>query len=134
MENEGVFRAMNVSATGLDAQWRRIQMIASNVANAETTRTPQGGPYQPKKIVFSTIMDGLQGVKVEGVFDSDREPRLVQNPGHPDADDEGFVRMPDVNIPEEMVGMMAASRAYEANLAVMDRFRKVTEEAFNLLR
>lgn len=111
-----------------------MQVAANNVANADTTETPEGGPYKRQQIVFSTVMDEMNGVKVEGTFPSNEPPRRVFNPSHPDADKEGFVAMPNVQVPVEMVDMLTASRAYEANLAAISKFRQIVEEAIKLIR
>jgi len=129
-----MFQSMDISASGLHAEWIRMQVVANNVANAETTRTPEGGPYQKQCVVFSSVLDGLSGVKVDGVVPATGEPRMVHNPGHPDADAEGYVAMPNVQVPLEMVDLLTASRAYEANLAAMHKFRQICEEALKLLR
>jgi flagellar basal-body rod protein FlgC len=131
---ENVFKTMEVSASGLHAEWVRMQVVANNVANADTTETPQGGPYQRQQVVFSTLMDGLNGVTVRGIMPSGAPPRMVHNPGHPDANAEGYVAMPDVEVPLEMVDLMTATRAYEANLAAMKKFKDICEEALKLLR
>jgi flagellar basal-body rod protein FlgC len=131
---ENIFKTMEVSASGLRAEWVRMQVVANNVANADTTETPQGGPYQRQQVVFSTLMDGLNGVTVRGIMPSGAPPRMVHNPGHPDANAEGYVAMPDVEVPLEMVDLMTATRAYEANLAAMKKFKDICEEALKLLR
>jgi len=134
MSQDKLFRALDISASGLHAQWVRMQVVANNVANADTTHTPEGGPYKRRQVVFSTVMDGLNGVDVAGVVASDATPRMVYNPGHPDADAQGYVAMPDVQMPLEMVDMVTASRAYQANLVAMRNFRAICEETLKLLR
>ncbi len=134
MTHESMFRAFDISGSGLHAEWVRLQVVANNVANAETTRTPEGGPYQRRHVVFSTVLDGLNGVSVQGVVPSESPPRTVHNPGHPDADADGFVAMPDIKVPLEMVDLMTASRAYEANLIAMQNFKQICEETLRLLR
>ena len=134
MSEDRLFHALDISASGLHAQWVRMQVVANNVANADTTQTPEGGPYKRREVVFSTLMNGLNGVDVAGVVASDGAPRMVYNPGHPDADQQGYVAMPDVQMPLEMVDMVTASRAYQANLAAMKNFRTICEETLKLLR
>ena len=134
MSEDKLFRALDISASGLRAQWLRMQVVANNVANADTTQTPEGGPYRKRQVVFSTVLDGLNGVDVAGVVASDAPPRMVYNPGHPDADAQGYVAMPDVQMPLEMVDMVTASRAYQANLVAMKNFRAICEETLKLLR
>jgi len=134
MGQDSFLKGMDISASGLNAEWVRMQVIANNVANAETTRTPEGGPYRKQQVVFSTVLHDLQGVKVKGIISSNEPPRMVYEPGHPDANAEGFVAMPNVKVPMEMVDMMTASRAYEANLAAMKNFKTIADQVIQLLR
>lgn len=120
MDPFGIFK---VSASALEAQRTRMNVIASNMANAHSTKTDEGGPYRRKDVVFSAEpmqreeATGLQGVRVSEIVE-DRTPFItVYDPGHPDADKEGYVAMPNVNVIEEMVNMMMAVRAYEASSA-----------------
>jgi flagellar basal-body rod protein FlgC len=118
MDSFGVF---SISASALAAQRQRMNVIASNLANAHSTRTAEGGPYRRQDVVFSTEpaadgTAGLDGVKVDSIVRDDSPFTTVYDPGHPDADQEGFVAMPNVNVIEEMVNMMMASRAYEASV------------------
>lgn len=133
MGNAGLFRPWQVSASGMKAEWKRMQVIASNLANAETTRTPSGGPYRRRRIVFSTTLDEMNGVQTTDVLKSSKPPRMVHDPGHPDANAQGYVAMPNVKRPEEMVDMLSASRAYQANLAAMGSMKKVFNESIKLL-
>src|SRR5438477_490641 len=113
--------SMRISASGLSAERLRMEVVANNIANAYSTRTAQGGPYRRQDVVFSALVDQhigqknqLAGVEVAGVVDDMSELPMVFNPGHPDANSEGFVLMPNVQIPIEMVNLMTANRAYEA--------------------
>lgn len=125
------FNALEVSASALTAERTRMNLISNNLANANTTRTPEGGPYRRKDAVFaSRSMDGsfqkklsdasaspsAGGVDVVGIVEDQRPPRLQYDPGHPDADERGYVAMPNVSVVEEMADMIAATRAYEANV------------------
>lgn len=119
------FNLLKVSASAMAAQRERMNAIASNMANVNSTRTEEGGPYKRRDVIFSTMPIGgnpeeLDGVQVEAVIKDDRPPRMVYDPGHPDADKDGFVAMPDINIIEEMVNMMTAFRAYEAAVATFN--------------
>jgi len=134
MSQDSLFRTLDISASGLRAQWVRMQVVANNVSNADTTQTPEGGPYRRRQVVFSTMLDGLSGVDVVGVMASNAPPRMVYEPGHPDADAQGYVAMPDVKLPLEMVDMLTASRAYQANLMAMKNFKAICEETLRLLR
>ena len=120
---------LQVTASGLTAQRLRLQTVASNMANARTTRTEEGGPYRKQVPVFEAVRDDPFGsdldramarVEVIGVIESDDPPVMVHDPGHPDADSEGYVAYPNVNILEEMVDMMTTARTYEANANVLD--------------
>ena len=118
MDSFGVF---NVSASALSAQRQRMNVIASNLANAHSTRTTEGGPYRRQDVVFTTEAissrdAGLEGVKVDSIVRDDSPFKTVYDPGHPDADKDGFLAVPNVNVIEEMVNMMMASRAYEASV------------------
>jgi flagellar basal-body rod protein FlgC len=128
------FSAMNVSASALSAERTRMNLISSNLANASTTRTPEGGPYKRKDAVFSAAplegsafsrtLDGATGkqvrqVQVERIVEDQNPPRIQYDPSHPDADSQGYVAMPNVNVIEEMADMLTASRAYEANVTAV---------------
>ena len=131
----------DIAASGLSAQRLRVQLIAANVANSETTRTPEGGPFRRKDAVFQvqpmgSTTDGmpLTGVRVAEVQTS-QEPFLTRyEPGHPDADAEGVVKYPNVNPVEEMVNLTEASRSYDANVAVIRAARAMASSAQDLLR
>lgn len=131
----------DIASSGMGAQRLRVQLIASNIANSETTRTPEGGPWRKKDAVFTPIVLGqapngqeYMGVKVKEVQAS-KEPFLLKyEPGHPDADAEGMVNYPNVNPMEEMVNLTEASRAYEANVAVVRAAKAMSQSAIDLLR
>jgi flagellar basal-body rod protein FlgC len=145
MAFDDLFRTANISASGLAAERMRMEVVANNIANAHSTRGPDGGPYRRQHLVFASMVDdigsntpngatGLRGVQVLNKMDDPSEfPRIYQ-PGHPDADGEGFVAMPNVFLPMEMVDLMTASRAYEANVKVMQMFREQMEQALSILR
>lgn len=139
------FSAMEIVASGLTAQRTRLNLVASNLANAQTTRTAEGGPYRRRDPVFvtqpvSTRFAELQGptaqqaslVEVAEINVDDQPPRTVYDPDHPDADTEGYVQMPNVNVIEEMVNMMTASRAYEAGVTAMQTVRSLADAALRL--
>ncbi|MCL2102992.1 MAG: flagellar basal body rod protein FlgC [Syntrophorhabdaceae bacterium] len=116
------FDVFKVSGSALHAQRRRMNVIASNLANAQSTRTDEGGPYKRQEVVFATtsISCGMKGVKVDDVVTDGKPPRPVYDPGHPDANEEGIVMMPNINPMEEMVNMMMAFRAYEASVSTFN--------------
>ncbi len=146
------FSILNISATGLTAQRLRMDVISDNIANVNTTRTPEGGPYRRKVILFSEIQkeedddfisvfekirsDELEGgVKVVGIVEDKKTPlKKVYDPNHPDAGPDGYVNYPNVNIVSEMVDMISASRAYEANLQVVSSFRSMCIRAIDILK
>lgn len=134
-------RIYDIASTGLAAQRLRVQLIASNVANAETTRTADGGPFRRKEAVFQVaplgaLPDGtrLDGVKVQQVRGSQEPFPTRYEPGHPDADADGLVRYPNVNPVLEMVDLTEASRSYEAGVAVVRSVRAMGQAALDLLR
>lgn len=129
---------IDVSAGALNAQKTRIDIVAQNIANAQTTRTPQGGPYQRQIVSFESELvrraggQPLQSVRVAGIT-ADRTPgQKVHNPQHPDAGPDGMVSMPNVNLAFEMVDLITASRAYEANLSVVKNARQMAMKALEI--
>jgi flagellar basal-body rod protein FlgC len=130
----------NVSASALEAQRVRMNTIASNMANAQTTKTEEGGPYVKKNVVFQTMMvgekagEGLDGVQVTGVVEDTKPPIVVYDPGHPDADENGNVSMPNINVIEEMVNMMMALRAYESNVKAFNISKGMYQKALEIGR
>ena len=145
----GLFDAIDVSASGLTAERLRMDVVSENLANAQTTRGPNGGPYQRKTVVLQQAEGGFagalagavqradgaaRGVQVAAIVPDTSPNRRVHDPGHPDADAEGYVTMPNVFLPIEMVNLMTASRAYEANLKVLQNLRQQLEQTLMLLR
>jgi flagellar basal-body rod protein FlgC len=133
----------NIAASGLGAERQRLQAIASNMANARTTRTAEGGPYQRKVTVFEAEsvdpfgdeMDrAAQRVQVAEVKADGRPPVRVYDPGHPDADAEGYVLYPDINVLQEMVDLMTTSRTYEANANAVEATRDMALRALDIGR
>jgi flagellar basal-body rod protein FlgC len=119
------FNVFKVSASALEAQRQRMNVVASNMANVQSTRTEEGGPYRRKDVLFSaetveSDTDTLTGVRVVDVVADSTPFRTVYDPGHPDADKDGYVSMPNINIIEEMVNIMMASRAYEASVSAFN--------------
>jgi flagellar basal-body rod protein FlgC len=143
--------SMAISASGLTAQRLRMDVIANNIANAQTTRTPQGGPYRREMVVLQpvynngsfddalqTAMDGAAeppgaGVEVAGIVEDPSPFKLVYDPSNPDAVN-GYVQMPNVDIATEMVDLVAASRAYEANVTAFDAAKQMAMAALSLAR
>ena len=132
------FTAMEVSASGLSAERTRMNVAASNLANASTTRTAGGGPYQRKDVIVRSVpvpgAPGVSGVAVQQIAADGAPPRLEHDPGHPDADARGYVAYPNVNPVEEMVDMITASRAYEAGITTMSTAVNMAEKALGIGR
>ena len=137
----GFFTGMRICASGLTAERERMDVIAENLANARTTRTPDGGPYRRKVVLFEPILEELEGeeralgvqatrVSVDRATDFER----VLDPGHPDAGADGVVLYPNVNTVMEMADLITAMRAYEANLTAQENFVRMAERALDLLR
>ena len=147
-----ISESLAVSVSGLDANRRRLNVIASNLANAQSTKTPGGGPYKRRDVVFRStpvpsafqrafrqVTTGpgaraLEGVSVSKVVEDRKPGQLIYDPHHPDADAKGFVRLPNVNVMEEMVNMMGASRAYEANVQAINATRAMWNKALEIGR
>ncbi|NLP17893.1 MAG: flagellar basal body rod protein FlgC [Firmicutes bacterium] len=144
-----LFSGFNISASGMTAQRLRMDLIANNLANATTTRTKDGGPYQRQVPVFAQrdatpflpaalIADFNKrtagGVKVEAIIKDPTPPRRVFNPDHPDAGEDGYVAFPNVNVVMEMTDLLAASRAYEANVTAFDAVKTMANLALEIGR
>lgn len=125
---------LSQTASALDANKLRLEVIAQNIANAQTTRGPDGGPYQRQGVSFETVMQGVNktGVTVDRVFTDQRPGPSVFNPTHPHANSEGMVQMPNVHMSVEMVDMIAASRAYQANLSASKISREMAQSALRI--
>jgi flagellar basal-body rod protein FlgC len=149
-----LFGALDISASGLSAERMRMDVTAENLANAETTRGANGQPYRRREVVLQTVGGGFQsalasavgsvpgaaassqpgGVQVAGIAEDGSQPRMVYDPGHPDANAQGYVAMPNVNPVTEMVDLISASRAYEANVTAMQTAKAMFAKTFELLR
>lgn len=132
------FRAMDINSSALGAQRLRLDLVAANIANANTTRTPEGGPYRRKVPIFAEDLqeamgsEALSGVRVLAVTE-DQEPfRQVYDPSHPDANADGYVLYPNVNIVNEMVNLMEAGRAYEANVTAFNASKEIFKAALSI--
>jgi flagellar basal-body rod protein FlgC len=143
-----LFSVLSVSASGMSAQRTRAELLVQNIANSETTRTDEGGPYRRKDAVFSSdtvsspfasefeaqLGGSLTGVKVSDVTVDNSPPERRYMPGHPDADADGYVAMPKVNPAEDMVDLMGANRSYQANVAAMSAIKDMIQHSIDLLR
>ena len=135
--DDKVFNTLNIAASGLSAHRQWMDLISGNVANANTTRTPEGGPFRRQLAVFMSMKDdegNPEGVKVSARVDDDSELRKVYEPAHPDADAEGYVSYPNVEVVMEMVDLIAASRAYEANASVLEAAKSGFMRALQVLQ
>jgi flagellar basal-body rod protein FlgC len=138
----GLFDALDASGSALSAERLRMDVTAENLANAQSTRGADGtGPYKRKQVVLeqagSSFADSLQaarGVRVAGIVEDSTPPRRVYDPGHPDADAQGYVTMPNVNTVTEMTDLIGASRAYEANVTAMQTAKSMFARTLDLLK
>ncbi len=134
----GRMSTISISASGMAAERQRMEVVASNIANANTTRTDNGEPYRRRTVVFNAVADpssqNLQGVEVVGVQQDPTPFEWVHNPSHPHADADGNVQLPNVKVPNEMIDLVSASRSYEANLRSITLYKEMIEETLTLLR
>jgi flagellar basal-body rod protein FlgC len=135
-----MFSSLDVSTSGLVAQRARLNAISSNIANMSTTRNERGQPepYQPRYVTFQTddklnTPGGGAGVKIGSVEHSAEPPKMKYEPGHPDADERGFVRYPAVDMTMEFVDALEATRAYEANIGVIEVTKNMTEQTLRIV-
>jgi len=140
--------ALNISSSALSAQRLRLDVISSNLANINTTNTPEGGPYRRREVVFAAqpVTDGfgevlnsemeknLRKVEAVDVIVDRRPPKMIYDPQHPDANASGYVGMPDINVMEEMVNILSATRSYEANVAVINASKSMAAKALEIGR
>jgi flagellar basal-body rod protein FlgC len=137
-----LFSAMRVSASGLDAQTKRMNTISSNVANAETAGYQRKDPLMAAttdresfgEILQNELDENVQGVAVQDIVEDHRGPRMVYNPNHPQANADGYVAMPNVNPVEEMANMISAQRSYEANVTAMNSAKSMAQKALEIGR
>ncbi len=148
----GLFSSFRISASGLAAERLRMDVISNNIANVNTTRSDEGGPYRRRQVVFQAVPPAREpaaartgagtgtrgsagrGVAVAAIVEDPSPPRLVYDPGHPDADARGYVAMPNVDAVREMVDMISATRAYEANVAALDAAKTMAMRALDIGR
>jgi len=141
----GLFRGLDISGSAMGAERTRLNVIAANIANAEVTRTPEGGPYRRKVVTFEPILQDVlrntdpssefaKGVKVKSISTDQSPFQKIYKKGHPDADENGMVEMPNVNLTFEMIDLMTALRAYEANLHAAKKFTEMTDQVIQMGR
>lgn len=140
--------SMKISASALAANRTRMGAISSNIANAQTTRTAEGGPYRKKEVVFGseparesfsdvlegTINEQAQSVHATEVISTDKPPILKYEPNHPDADERGYVAYPNINVVQEMANMISATRSYEANVSAFNTAKGMAQKALEIGR
>lgn len=142
--------SFNISASGMSAERLRMDIAAENIANIDTTRTESGGAYRRKDVIFESYGEGSfrealrnasrgkgfssrsAGVRVAGIFEDDREFKRVYNPEHPDADEYGYVNMPNVDLLKETVDSMSATRSYEANVTALNAMKLMAQKALDI--
>lgn len=136
---DAAFAAFAISHSGLRAQRIRMDVIANNVANINTTRTPQGGPFRRQMAIFSAnplepaaVTEG-RGVQVPEIVPDMTPFKTVYDPGHPDADENGYVLLPNINATAEMVDLVSASRSYEANVASINATKRLLRKALEII-
>ena len=131
-----LFNVFNVSGSAVSAQSQRLNVVASNLANADSVAGPDGQPYKARQVVFQTQLVGAEqssaGVRVAQVIEDNAAPRRVHNPDHPLADEQGYVTMSNVNPVEEMVNMISASRSYQTNIDVMNTAKSLLLKTLQL--
>lgn len=140
--------SMNISASGLSAQRKIMETISSNLANIETTRTPDGGPYRRKDVVITALPledefgavlknemgENLSQAMVTDIIEDQNEPKLVYNPTHPDANEAGYVAMPNIDLMSEMVNLVTSTRSFEANITAINAAKSMAIRAIELGR
>ncbi len=141
-----IFTSMHIGASALTANTIRLNTISSNLANIETTSTPEGGPYKKKSVYFQStplsfqehldnnLQSSIQGVKVTQILEDKEPPRKVYNPSHPDANEDGYVEMPNIDALKEMVDMMSATRSYQANTTTIKSAKRMAMKALEIGR
>lgn len=138
-----LFSAMDVSASVLTAQRKRLELLVRNIANSQTTRTPEGGPFRRKDVVFSSEPMGsfeeilgesntLEGVKIDRLVTDNRPPLRRYEPGHPDADEEGYVAYPNINPLEEMANLLNATRSFESNVRAFQALKEMVQRSIEI--
>ncbi|WP_028574045.1 flagellar basal body rod protein FlgC [Desulfonatronovibrio hydrogenovorans] len=141
-------KSLDIGASALSAERTHLNTISMNLANVNTTRTPEGGPYKRKTVLFKAVPvetpfakamqteleRELRGVKAKAVLNDNRPFKQVYDPGHPDANQEGYVSLPDINVVEEMANMLTAMRTYEANVSAITTTKSMYNKALEIGR
>lgn len=139
-----IFTTFKISGSALKAHRIRLNTISSNLANVETTSTPEGGPYKKKSVFFETkpvgfqdhleshLRNATQGVQVTKILEDTDPPQIIYNPSHPDANEDGYVELPNVNVLKEMVDLMSATRSYQANATTIKSAKRMALKALEI--
>ena len=134
MEVNNTFGPIDIAISGMRAQGKHMEVISSNVANARTTNAGKGKPYRRLEALFKTESDGISGVIIDEIVPDMSDFHKILDPGNPNADEQGYITMPNVNLPIEMINLTIATRAYQANAAILKRYQQMVETALELLR
>jgi flagellar basal-body rod protein FlgC len=131
-----LFQVFNVSGSAIAAQSQRLNVVASNLANADSVAGPDGQPYKGRQVVFKSVPSPTDptsaGVRVDSIVEDTAQARRVYSPGHPQADENGYVTMSNVNVVDEMVNMISASRGYQSNIDVMNTAKSMLQQTLQL--
>ncbi len=130
-----LFNVFKIASSSMSAQSQRLNVVASNLSNADSTTSSSGEPYRARQVVFSAVEtenSNAKGVRVAGVVNDASPMRLVYEPSHPMANDEGYVEMPNVNVVDEMVNMMSASRSYQNSVDMMNTTKSLLEKTLTI--
>ncbi|MHC4293635.1 MAG: flagellar basal body rod protein FlgC [Planctomycetota bacterium] len=130
----GAFGPIDIATSGMRAHNKHLEVISSNIAHARTTDVGNGQPYRRLEASFKTDDDGFNGVVLDEILPDQSDFIKILNPGHPNADSDGYVLMPNVNLPTELINLNSATRAYQANAVILKRYQKMVETTLELLR
>lgn len=134
MKIDSTFGTIDIAISGMRAQSKQIEVIASNTTKINVTDAGNGKPYRRLEVKFKTDGDGIGGVMVDRIIEDMSDFPRILKPGHPDADENGYLLMPNVDLPTELINLNAATRAYQANAAILKRYQKMVETTLELLR
>lgn len=134
MSVQGVLGPIDIAVSGMRAQGTQMEVVSSNIANARTTDNGQGQPYRRLEAIFRSEIDGVSPVAIDEIAQDMSALQRVFDPGNPKADASGYISMPNVQLPVEMMNLSTASRAYQANAAILKRYQKLVETTLELLR
>lgn len=134
MDTNNTFGPVDIAISGMRAQGKNMEVISSNVANARTTNAGKGEPYRRLEALLKSEADDISGVMVDQIVEDMSDFQRILDPGNPLADEQGYILMPNVNLPLEMMNLTVATRAYQANAAVLKRYQQMVETTLELLR